>query len=118
MSVCSTRLALQSDIGNIVAVTNEAFMADTFFKKPEFHLRFTEESATNMISSKDSVFILATAPKTSDGDETEAEEVIGSCFIHVFIETLVNIRSDSHIEKDIVQTICKATGKFSAVSVK
>jgi hypothetical protein len=35
-------VASPEDIKAIVDCTNDAFMADTFFKKPEYHLRFTE----------------------------------------------------------------------------
>jgi hypothetical protein len=32
-----------NDVGNIVECVNDAFLADTFFKKPEYHMRFNVE---------------------------------------------------------------------------
>ena len=58
----------------IVSVTNEAFIADAFFKKQEYHLRFTHVDVIGMISSPNSVFILA--------KQSPENELIGSIFLH------------------------------------
>jgi hypothetical protein len=61
----------------ILEVTNDAFMADAFFKKDEYHLRFTLESVNTMISAKDSVFIIAL-----DDNMDGSEMVLGSLYLH------------------------------------
>lgn len=62
-----------SDIETIKAITNEAFQADTFFKKPEYYDRFTSNDVVSLLSQSDSAFILVCG---SEG------EVQGSLFLH------------------------------------
>lgn len=101
----TTRLADPSserDIRAILDVTNDAFMADAFFKKAEYHLRFTLDRVQSQICEKGSVFIVA-----------ECDHVIvGSIFVHVCIDT--NVES-AYTGKDFI--VVDTIGKFSAVSV-
>ncbi len=41
----------------IVDITNDAFIVDAFFKKPEYHLRFNYEEVLEMIKAR--LFIVA-----------------------------------------------------------
>jgi len=68
--VYSFRKATLQDVATIVQITNDAFMADAFFKKPEFVIRFNEERVSDMVNNpvENGVFLLA-----SDG-----ESVVGS----------------------------------------
>jgi ribosomal protein S18 acetylase RimI-like enzyme len=50
--------ATLADVDEIVACTNEAFMADSFFKKPDYHLRFTPEDVTRMVNGENATFLL------------------------------------------------------------
>jgi len=75
-------------------ITNEAFIADTFFKKPEYHMRFDFETVQTMINTQDSVFLIA---------KTNENEIVGSIYLNWDI-----IETDDSIQ---------ITGKFSAVSV-
>ena len=70
-----TFIATDKDIESIVEVTNDAFQADAFFKKPEYHLRFDLETVRNMINSKSSVFIIAVSRNC------EERIVLGSIFL-------------------------------------
>ena len=47
----------------IMNVSNEAFMADAFFKKPLYHQRFQLNDIMDMISSQSSAYLIVTAPK-------------------------------------------------------
>ena len=72
------------DLIEIIKVTNEAFMADTFFKKKEYYARFDNDSVSTMINSENSVFILA-----------EIENmIVGSIFLENSHEILYK---ESHI---------------------
>ena len=74
MSYYHIEEASLSDSSDIVAVTNDAFMADAFFKKPEYHLRFDLPTVQQMIQSPDSVFLVA--------KHNETNEILGSMFLH------------------------------------
>eukprot|EP01031_Cornospumella_fuschlensis_P031564 gene31563-38149_t len=87
------REATLEDASIVVEVTNDAFMADTFFKKPEYHLRFTLDTVISMINTGNSVFILA------ETDRHSSRMVVGSLYLHW------EVHDDEVI------------GKFSAVSV-
>lgn len=73
------RKATLQDAAAIVRITNDAFMADAFFKKPEFVTRFNEAGVTNMISNPDEcgVFLLA---------EDGGSNVIGSIHVEPYIK--------------------------------
>jgi predicted N-acetyltransferase YhbS len=99
MASLSIRPAIDSDAEAIVAVTNDAFMADAFFKKPEAILRFSLDGVTKMIREERSIFLLAELP--GDG----ANQVCGSIFLHWDF---------SEAKNDVPMQFI---GKFSAVSV-
>lgn len=80
----------------ILDCTNDAFMADAFFKKPEYHIRFALADVERMMSEENSEFLVASA---SEGEEAP-DAIVGSLYLKWFVKT------DGSI-----------TGKFSAVSV-
>ncbi len=43
----------------IVDTTNDAFIVDAFFKKPEYHLRFNYEELIEMLKVENALFIIA-----------------------------------------------------------
>lgn len=59
----------------ILELTNEAFMADAFFKKPEYHLRFDRPTVHEMIQAENSAFLLA---KSNDDEGA----FVGSLYLH------------------------------------
>jgi GNAT superfamily N-acetyltransferase len=83
------------------AVTNEAFLADAFFKKEAYHQRFTREDVDNLYSSTNANFLVAV--------DTTANEVCGSIFFR-WDEESDGIESESPRRRKVV-------GHFSAVSV-
>jgi hypothetical protein len=62
---------------DIVDVTNDAFLVDAFFKKPEFLDRFSHEDVKRMMAKENSYFFLAV--NNEDG------AVIGSIYLEVDI---------------------------------
>jgi GNAT superfamily N-acetyltransferase len=98
MSEYIIREGTQVDAEQLVEVGNAAFMADTFFKKPEFHLRFTQPRVVNMIGEENSVFLVAKRDNTN--------EILGSIYLHW-----------EYHRDDKEDSINKVVGKFSAVSV-
>lgn len=52
------QVATVHQVRQIVELSNEAFLADAYFKKPEHHLRFSEESVSKMIEDLNSAFLL------------------------------------------------------------
>jgi GNAT superfamily N-acetyltransferase len=85
------RAARRIDAPRIVAITNDAFMADAFFKVPEAVLRFKHaEDVEQMIDTPQSQFLLATLPDST---------VAGSLYFEYQID------------------FASVLGKFSAVSV-
>lgn len=71
--------ATNQDIDEIMNVTNEAFMADTFFKKPEYFLRFDRQTVETMISTENNYFLVAFL-------EEDPDVIVGSIFVHVDFE--------------------------------
>ena len=98
---CSTRPATAADAASILSCTNDAYVADTFFKKIEYHNRFTMQDVVDMIATPDSMFIVATT------NTSQAETVCGSLYL-VWKSTPTD---DSDRENNIL-------GKFSAVAVR
>ncbi len=76
MSTVSTYIATSADIGALLSLTNEAFMADAFFKKKEYHERFDAPTVEQMIQAENSRFIIAT--QHIDGSHVPC----GSIFFH------------------------------------
>ncbi len=66
--------AHMQDAEDILRVTNDAFMADAFFKKPAYHLRFDIDTVHQMIQGEHNVFLLAR--------QDDSKEVLGSMFLH------------------------------------
>eukprot|EP01038_Epipyxis_sp_PR26KG_P007046 gene7046-9621_t len=95
--------ACLEDVSGIVDTTNDAFMADAFFKKPEYHQRFTQDNVLNMISSENSMFLIAV--QSSDSESSGNRNVYGSIYLHW------TVKHDS--DNKSIEFI----GKFSAVSV-
>ena len=67
--------ASAGDANEIMSITNEAFMADAFFKKPEYILRFRLEEVVAMLEMSNNSFLLAR--------REEADEVIGSLRLEI-----------------------------------
>ena len=78
-SALSVRVATEADIDSVVELTNDAFMADAFFKKKEYHLRFTKSDVETMIGSHNSVFLVAHNPSSG---HSISESITGSLFLH------------------------------------
>lgn len=97
---CATRLAIVADAASILSCTNDAYVADTFFKKVEYHNRFTMKDVIDMIAAPESTFLVAT---TAIG---EAETVCGSLYL-----TWKSTPTDYSEKTEII-------GKFSAVAVR
>jgi len=78
-----TVIGSSQDIDIILELTNDAFMADAFFKKPEYHLRFTASQVDQMIQSDRSMFIIAKSSNfnimTSDD---KIDQKCGSLYFH------------------------------------
>eukprot|EP01035_Chromulina_nebulosa_P017247 gene17247-22775_t len=81
------------DIELILSLTNDAFMADAFFKKPEYHMRFTREDVLNLMKTDHSTFLFAVLT------ENDSSITVGSLYLQWYFENN------------------KITGKFSAVSI-
>ena len=93
------RCATLVDVSSIVSCTNDAYVADAFFKKRDYHDRFTEEDVRGMIAAPDSVFIVAECVNTL--------AVCGSLYLQWSTEIPDNISKK-------IRTV----GKFSAVAVR
>ena len=72
----AVRVATDADIDAILALTNDAFMADAFFKKEEYHLRFDEPTVKEMMQDNHSCFLIA------QQQINDAETPCGSIFFH------------------------------------
>lgn len=124
MSAVSTYIATVEDIDTIMELTNDAFIADAFFKKPEYHLRFDAATVKEMIEDDNSRFVIAT--QNIDGVETKC----GSIFLHWAVESTqsnlqvtCSIYTCMSLPAPSIPSLNKqyhpqqVTGKFSAVSV-
>ncbi|XP_002160156.1 uncharacterized protein LOC100196985 [Hydra vulgaris] len=103
-----TAIATLNDVDDILECINDAFMEYAFFKKPEYHQKFTRENVTSMLLQKDSVFILA---YNNEICEHFKNKVVGTIFLHWITTTETYV-----LEND---SIAKVTliGKFSSLSV-
>ena len=99
-STCTLRLATVADAASILSCTNDAYVADTFFKKVEYHDRFTMKDVIDMIASPESTFLVATTTISA------AETVCGSLYL-----TWKSTPTDCGEKTDTI-------GKFSAVAVR
>ncbi len=93
-STVEFRIAGKNDVKQIVAITNDAYVADEFFKLPQYFLRFTEQNVIDMIAG-DGVFLVACAPDNGP--------IVASLYI---VRTI-------HQKEDSIH----AHGAFSAVAV-
>lgn len=66
MSNFSIRVGTMMDVNAIVRVTNDAFMADTFFKKPEYFNRFTSSDVEELMNLENSKFLVAVESATGN----------------------------------------------------
>ena len=62
----------------IMNVSNEAFMADAFFKKPLYHQRFQLTDIMDMISSQSSAYLMITAPKATVAASATTTSISGN----------------------------------------
>ena len=81
----------------VMDCTNDAFMADSFFKKSEYHQRFTLSDVEEHIRKENSLFLIATS-ETEPGDQ-----VFGSILID--------------LSRNVNDGTVTYVGHFSAVSV-
>lgn len=96
----TTRFATSIDVESIVSCTNDAYVADKFFKKTDYHNRFTSQDVIEMISSPNSAFIVA--ENCSDPNKA----ICGSLYLQW---------EHKATESDLARM--KVIGKFSAVAV-
>jgi GNAT superfamily N-acetyltransferase len=89
-----------NDAKAVMECTNNAFMVDAFFKKPEFHQRFTLEDVELLMRKPDSIFLIA-ATRVSEDMELTSDTIAGS----------------THLEWDVNASTGELTGHFSAVAV-
>jgi hypothetical protein len=79
----TTVIGTSHDIDTILELTNDAFMADAFFKKPEYHQRFIASQVYTMIHTDRSMFFIA---KLSNVDvmigNEKIEKECGSLYFH------------------------------------
>jgi ribosomal protein S18 acetylase RimI-like enzyme len=107
------RAATAADAHRIVEITNDAFMADAFFKVPAAVLRFTLDEVRDMLESPSSEFLVAefsASPASplpqglSGSSAAGASESAGVC-------------GSLYFQWDVSENASVTTGKFSAVSV-
>ena len=101
----------------ILSITNEAFMADAFFKKPEYHERFDEKTVLQMMSLENSMFLVA-----KSYFENDHNEVCGSLFFDWKKTTMLDESVQVSVCRRIscfifTELFMKYIGHFSAVSV-
>jgi GNAT superfamily N-acetyltransferase len=82
----------------VMECTNDAFMVDAFFKKPEYHVRFTLEDVNSLMNKQNSMFLIAVDPDMAGED---GDGIVGSV----------------HLEYEIESNQKELIGHFSAVSV-
>lgn len=65
----TVRLGKPENAEAIMNVTNDAFVADQFFKKPLYYARFTVNDVTDMFSCDNAVFLILTVDRIKDNYE-------------------------------------------------
>ena len=88
------------DIPSIVSCTNDAYIADAFFKKSSYVNRFTESNVFDLISAPNSAFLV------SKSTDEKGWTVCGSIYI---LWEMVPSEDET--------TLHQIVGKFSAVAV-
>ncbi|RHY29022.1 hypothetical protein DYB32_005522 [Aphanomyces invadans] len=94
----TTRPAVPADASFILACTNEAFMADAFFKTKEHHNRYTLADVQAMLVAPNSNFVVA---EITDHDQHDSAHCCGSLYV----------KWAHHAQTNVV------VGQFSSVSV-
>jgi GNAT superfamily N-acetyltransferase len=89
LSPFSISVATIDDINSILLVSNDAFTAGEFFKKTEYHIRFTAQNITEMFYTKDSIFLVA----RSHG------EICGSLYFQWEIKKAIALNEGSRIKE-------------------
>jgi hypothetical protein len=85
--VTRCRQAITQDIPAIVAISNEAFMADAFFKKPEYIVRFSEDDVIKMFQQENAMFMVA---------NNEENDIVGS--LHLTWSTDRSTNDSCHLQ--------------------
>jgi GNAT superfamily N-acetyltransferase len=123
ISPCSISLATIDNVNSILLVSNDAFTAGAFFKKPEFQVRFTAQNITEMFNSKDSIFLVARSEGVVCGSlflEWEIKETLvlkeGSNFKE-FLKETETIETMQYTDTATTVKMFQISGKFNAVSV-
>lgn len=94
LSLFSISIATINDINSIQLVSNDAFTAGEFFKKPEYHIRFTAQNITEMFYTKNSIFLVA----RSHG------EICGSLYLQWEIKKAMELNEGSRIKEVVDET--------------
>lgn len=97
------REAIPEDYEKVKAVTNDAFMADAFFKLEQFKQRFTIQDVEVMSTAKGGMFLVAI--------DQESNEVCGSIY------ATMHWKEDSDVKDTKDRHNMYIIGKFSAVAV-
>ncbi len=109
---------------DIKNVTNEAFMADSFFKKVEYHQRFTDEDVHTLMSASNAVFLVASESVSASASSDDVEEAEDTALPQEVLGSLYLCWKYDHDHLPITGTDVvsgergvSVVGKFSAVSV-
>jgi hypothetical protein len=107
------RVACSGDVSSIVRITNQAFMADAFFKKPQYIERFTDEAVNQMMLEPNGAFLVACSQEGS---------VVGSIYLswegERIDETGAKVRFCA-VELFTLYNCCEVQGQiFSGFSLK
>ncbi len=98
----SVREAVVTGIPRILDISNEAFIIDAYFKKPEYANRFSTESIGQMMQEENSLFFVA---ERADDARDPNDFIVGSLFLHW------------EVTHDVEHNRKTVKGKFSAVAV-
>lgn len=116
------RAATAADAHRIVEITNDAFMADAFFKVPAAVLRFTLDDVRDMLASPSSEFLVAefsASPLPQEPASRLDDTGIGSLsgFSSAGGAESAGVCGSLYFQWDVSDDASATTGKFSAVSV-
>jgi len=89
--MASYKIATREHLKEVMEITNEAFMADAFFKVPEYHVRFSSEDVEKLFSAPSSAFVVAVDLESNvvgslhlEMDLSKAQEVGGALIVGHF----------------------------------
>ena len=80
---CEVVEASKLHVQSITDVTNEAFVVDRFFKKPNYFNRFEVEDVEKLMTKENSLFLIAT---NESKEFSSYNGVVGSIFLHFDID--------------------------------